>query len=316
MSRFRDPDAGGPAAGNIVEGGPAEAGADAGVPPDAAVRGPLALLRQFGLRPKRTLGQNFLADAGLCTKIARTVIPGAGASVVEIGAGTGALTAPLLELGARVVAVETDRDLGRVLREAFAGPIEAGQLHVLEADAREVDLDAVLGGLPEPRALAGNLPYHLSGLLLRRAVELTVRVERSVFLLQLEVVERLCAAPGSDAYGALSVFAQAVYAPERAFVVKRGAFFPQPNVDSAVVVLTPLARPVALTDTFSSLVRAAFEKRRKTLRNAWRGVVGLAPAELDQCATRAGIDLSRRGEVLAVADFERMAQAVASREPS
>jgi 16S rRNA (adenine1518-N6/adenine1519-N6)-dimethyltransferase len=313
MSRFRDPDAGNPDAGFLPPGDPAADAGGAEPPVEPGVRGPLALLRQFGLRPKRTLGQNFLADGGLCTKIARTVFPGPGAGVLEIGAGTGALTAPLLELGAKVIAIETDRDLSRVLREAFAGPIQAGQLEVVEADAREVDLDALLGGLPAPRALAGNLPYHLSGLLLRRAVELTVPVERSVFLLQLEVVERLCAAPGSEAYGALSVFAQAVYAPERAFVVKRGAFFPQPNVDSAVVVLRPLKQPVALTDGFSRLVRAAFEKRRKTLRNAWRGVLELTPAELDACAGRAGIDLTKRGEVLAVADFERMAQAVAGR---
>jgi 16S rRNA (adenine1518-N6/adenine1519-N6)-dimethyltransferase len=319
MSRSRDPDAGSPAAGGVPPEGPADEGVAAegvaveGATVDAGARGPLALLRQFGLRPKRTLGQNFLADAGLCAKIARTVFPGAGAGVLEIGAGTGALTAPLLQLGAKVIAIETDRDLSRVLREAFAGPIQAGQLSVVEADAREVDLDALLGGLPVPRALAGNLPYHLSGLLLRRAVELTVPVERSVFLLQLEVVDRLCAAPGSESYGALSVFAQAVYAPERAFVVKRGAFFPQPNVDSAVVVLRPLMRPVALTDGFSRLVRAAFEKRRKTLRNAWRGVLGLEPPELDECASRAGIDLAKRGEVLAVADFERMAEAVAAR---
>lgn len=305
MSRPPDPD---PAAG-----GPsgAEPASDATGPAGAEARGPIALLRQFGLRPKRTLGQNFLADAGLCAKIARTVAPSAGTNVLEIGAGTGALTAPLLELGARVVAVETDRDLSRVLREAFAGPIQSGQLSVLEADARELDLDAALGGLAAPRAIAGNLPYHLSGLLLRRAVEVSVPIDRSVFLLQLEVVDRLCAAPASEAYGALSVFAQAVTEPARAFVVKRGAFFPQPNVDSAVVVLTPRERPVALTPVFSGLVRAAFEKRRKTLRNAWRGVLGLEPAALEACAARAGIDLTKRGEVLAVADFERMAQAVA-----
>jgi 16S rRNA (adenine1518-N6/adenine1519-N6)-dimethyltransferase len=269
------------------------------------------LLRRHGLRPKRTLGQNFLTDIGLCNKLARTVCPDAGASVLEIGAGTGALTAPLLELGAKVVAVETDRDLSRLLRESFAAPLATGQLVLLEADARELDLDVVLGGLAAPRVLAGNLPYHLSGLLLRRAVEVSVPIARSVFLLQLEVVDRLCAPPGGEAYGALSVFAQAVYAPERAFVVKRGAFFPQPNVDSAVVVLTPLERPVELTEVFSSLVRAAFEKRRKTLRNAWRGVLGLTPPELEEHAQRALIDLTKRGEVLAVADFERMALALA-----
>jgi len=268
------------------------------------------LLERYGLQPKRTLGQNFLADRGLCEKIARTVSPSGGGSVLEIGAGTGALTAPLLELGCRVTAVETDRALCQLLRETFAGPIEAGQLSLLEADARELDLSAVLGALPPPRTLAGNLPYHLSGLLLRRTVELAPAPERSVFLLQLEVVERMCAAPGTDAYGALSVFVQAVTSPARAFIVKRGAFYPQPNVDSAVVVLTRLAAPYSVDEVFSSLVRAAFEKRRKTLRNAWRHVFGLALPTLEALATEAGIDLERRGEVLSVADFDRMASAV------
>jgi 16S rRNA (adenine1518-N6/adenine1519-N6)-dimethyltransferase len=136
-------------------------------------------------------------------------------------------------------------------------------------------------------------------------------VARSVFLLQLEVVDRLCAQPGGAAYGALSVFTQAVYRPERAFVVKRGAFYPQPGVDSATVVLTPLCPPAAVLDAdLSALIRAAFEQRRKTLRNAWRGVCHSSAAQLEQAARASGIDLGARGETLGVADFERMARAL------
>jgi 16S rRNA (adenine1518-N6/adenine1519-N6)-dimethyltransferase len=285
--------------------------------PDDSSEGPgrstTEVLRHYGLRPKRTLGQNFLTDTGLCQKIARAVCPDGGGSVLEIGAGTGALTTPLLAAGSRVIAVETDPELSRVLRETFARPIQAGQLQLLEADVRELDLLAVLEGLPRPRVLAGNLPYHLSGLLLRRAVEAASAVDRCAFLLQLEVVDRLCSPAGGEAYGALSVFAQAVYAPERAFVVKRGAFYPQPNVDSAVVVLKPLPRAVELSQEFTALVRGAFEKRRKTLRNAWRGVLGCTPEQIEHCAGEAGIDLGHRGEVLAVGAFERMAEALRRR---
>jgi 16S rRNA (adenine1518-N6/adenine1519-N6)-dimethyltransferase len=275
---------------------------------DGAAPGTIELLRRYGLRPKRTLGQNFLMDVGLADKIARAVSPDGRGSVLEIGAGTGALTRQLLAAGSQVMAVETDRELARVLRETFAPAIDAGSLTLIEADVRELDLFALLRGMRAPRTLAGNLPYHLSGLLLRRAVEIVSTLERSAFLLQLEVVDRLCALPGSEAYGALSVFIQAVYAPERCFVVKRGAFYPQPNVDSAVVALVPLARPVAMTEEFSALVHGAFEKRRKTLRNAWRGVLGLPVADLEVLAEEAGIDLGKRGEVLAVADFERLAE--------
>lgn len=288
--------------------------ADAERDTERAPPGAIELLRRHGLEPKRSLGQNFLADARLSRKIAEAVVgtsaSGPSPSVLEIGAGTGALTAPLLAAGRTVLAIETDAALSRVLRESFAGPLASGQLRLVEGDVREVDLRAALESLPAPRVLAGNLPYHLSGLLLRRAVELAPALARGAFLLQLEVVDRLCSAPGSEAYGALSVFTQAVFSAERAFVVKRGAFYPQPNVDSAVVVLEPLAQPVELSEEFTALVRAAFEKRRKTLRNAWRGLSGLAGDALEARAHEAGIDLSKRGEVLAVADFARMAEAM------
>jgi 16S rRNA (adenine1518-N6/adenine1519-N6)-dimethyltransferase len=222
----------------------------------------------------------------------------------------------LLGLHKPVLAIETDRELSRVLRGKFSPELETGQLRLIESDVREVDLQQTLESLPAPRTLAGNLPYQLSGLLLRRAVELSSEVERCVFLLQLEVVERLCSPPGAADYGALSVFVQAVYAPRRAFVVRKGAFYPQPAVDSAVVVLEPLgAQRQVLDEPFSALVRAAFEKRRKTLRNAWRGVCQLSTAELEQYARDAGIDLDARGETLGVAQYSRMAQRVGERSP-
>src|SRR5688572_16283646 len=215
-----------------------------------------AELRQRGLEPRRTLGQNFLADASLCNKVAVHVCAGAASGVLEIGAGLGALTAPLLALGCRVVAIETDPQLVSALREKFASQMLDAQLTLLHADAKDLDLSEALGTLPRPRVLAGNLPYHLSGLLLRRAVELGGQIDRAVFLLQLEVVERLCAAAGSSAYGALTVFTRAVYAPRRLMIIRRGAFFPQPSVDSALVELSPLAEPVTIDAEFTLLVRA------------------------------------------------------------
>jgi len=123
------------------------------------------------------------------------------------------------------------------------------------------------------------------------------------------VADRLAAAPGSDAYGALSVFLQARYCPKRSFVIKRGAFYPQPNVDSAVVVLSPLpAAVIDETPLFRNLVKSAFAQRRKKLRNAWQAVVAGHKERLDEAAARVGIDLDLRGEVLSVQQFANMAK--------
>jgi 16S rRNA (adenine1518-N6/adenine1519-N6)-dimethyltransferase len=193
------------------------------------------------------------------------------------------------------------------LQDTLREPLASGQLTLLEADAKTVDYHALLRTSPGPWTLAGNLPYNLTGILLQRATELAQSLTRAMFLVQLEVAERLAAAANAEAYGALSVYAQAAFRVQRAFVVKRGAFFPQPNVDSAVVTFDTLTPPRAEeTDTFRSLVSGAFHQRRKTLRNAWRGL-GLDGEALETVATAAAISLNARGETLSVDDFARMA---------
>ena len=267
-----------------------------------------AILARHGLTPKKSFGQNFLLDRNLSVRLAELAAP-EGAFVVEIGAGLGAFTAPLLERARRVIAIERDRDLVPVLSAELASAIDDGKLGVVEADAKTFDYRAAFEGEAPPRALVGNLPYQLTGPLLELAVALSPLVERAAFLVQLEVADRLAAAPGSEAYGALSVFAQAAYHVERALIVRRGAFLPQPNVDSAFVVLTPKRPPVAReTDAFRRVVKAAFGQRRKKLKNAW---ADLAPrAALEAAAGKAGIDLEHRGEVLSVLDFARMTEAL------
>jgi 16S rRNA (adenine1518-N6/adenine1519-N6)-dimethyltransferase len=269
---------------------------------------PKAALGLLGLAPKRHFGQNFLADRGLCERIAELCAP-AGSTVLELGAGLGALTTPLLARAERVIAVERDRDLVPVLAQKFADAIEAGKLELLEADAKALDVSALLGGAPRPRVLCGNLPYQITGPLIELAVGASRVVDRAVFLVQLEVAARLAAATDSDAYGALSVFTQAAYDVKRALVVRRGAFYPQPSVDSAVVLLSPRAELIVETASFREFVRAAFAQRRKKLKSAWKGARGLGPEALLRAAERAAIDLERRGETLSVDDFQRMAVA-------
>lgn len=272
-------------------------------------RGPKAELALHGLVPKKDFGQCFLADERLAARIAG-LVP-VGASVVELGAGLGALTRPLLERAAWLTAVERDRDLVPVLTGSFVGAIEQGKLEVLEADAKAIELSALFAGKPEPHVLAGNLPYQITGPLVTLAVRERVLLERVVYLVQLEVGDRLAAPAGHDAYGALSVFTQAAFDVERAFVVRRGAFYPQPNVDSCVVVLKPRARPIEETAAFRELVKRGFGARRKTLSNAWQGVLGVTKEGLARAAARAEIDLGARAERLAPEAFERMALALA-----
>lgn len=268
---------------------------------------PKGTLARFGLRAKKSFGQNFLTDVNLVDQIATLAGP-APAQVVEIGAGLGGLTERLLARGHRVTAIERDRDLLPVLSELFAAPIATGQLRLLEADAKAIDLPTLFDG-EGPRILMGNLPYQLTGPLLQNTVNARTALDAAVFLLQREVTDRLMSAPSSKDYGALGVFCQAAFRVERPMLVRRGAFYPQPNVDSAVVRLLPEDPPRAVeTPAFRELVKRAFAGRRKTLRNAWRGALGLGEEALRAAAGRAGIDLERRGETLSVEEFAEMAR--------
>ncbi|HEY6726753.1 MAG TPA: 16S rRNA (adenine(1518)-N(6)/adenine(1519)-N(6))-dimethyltransferase RsmA [Polyangiaceae bacterium] len=268
-------------------------------------------LSALGLRPKHHFGQNFLADAGLAQRIAELCTPRQDGAVVEIGAGLGALTAPLLTRARKLVAIERDRDLVPALRERFADEIAAGQLVIEEADAKTLDWFAHFDAA-EPVQLAGNLPYQITGPLLERLCALAPRLAHAVVLVQLEVAARLVAKAGAEDYGALGVFVQAQFKATREIVVRRGAFYPQPNVDSAVVSLVPRQPPVAHeTPEFRELVQRAFQQRRKQLRNAWRGACGASEEQLLAAARTAGIDLSQRGEILEVGQFWQMAQELA-----
>lgn len=268
------------------------------------------LLRARGLFPKKGFGQNFLTDIEAARRIAEAATTPPGGAVLEIGAGLGALTRPLLERAAHVVAVERDRDLIPILQEQLAVPRTEGRLTLLEADAAQVDWSASLAALPRPHAVAGNLPYQLTGRLIERATQVADQIDRAVFMVQLEVAERLVAAPASADYGALSVFVQAAFDVRRLLVARAGAFYPRPEVDSAVVVLTPWRpRRAEETEAFRGAVRAAFAARRKTLRNAWKNLYGWSSEELERHAAEAGISLDARGETLAVEAFARIARA-------
>jgi 16S rRNA (adenine1518-N6/adenine1519-N6)-dimethyltransferase len=260
---------------------------------------PADLLRRFGLKPKHSWGQNFLGDEDALQRIADAALLRKDEAVVELGPGLGHLTRVLLATGAKVTAVERDRDMVRVL-ESFKLP----GLTVVAGNAAEIDFAKTAG--VDQVVVVGNLPYHLSSSILFEVLDQSEHVTRAVFTLQLEVVTRLAAAPGGRDYGLLSVLLGLRYQVEQVFKLGRALFHPPPNVDSAVVRLTRRAEPAApVTDEarFRKLVRAGFAHRRKTLLNSLKGDPQLKEMDLLGALERAGIDGMRRAETLSVAEF-------------
>lgn len=275
-----------------------------------------AVLRRVGLAPKKSFGQNFLVSSHVVDAIARACVPDAEighARVVELGAGLGVLTNALASRARQVVAVERDRDLVPVLGTELAEAIATGKVRIVEGDAQAIDPAELIGGAEEgsPRVLAGNLPYQITGRLLERAVSYAEAVDRVVFMVQLEVAERLAASPGSKIYGGLTVFVQAAFRVTKLFDVSPGSFHPPPDVTSAVVMLEPRRPRLAEeTEMFRAVVKGAFGARRKTLRNAWSRVA--EPDRIAEAASKAGISLDARGETLDVEAFAKMAALLSS----
>lgn len=267
-------------------------------------------MRRAPRAPRPRLGQHFLSDPGILSRIAAATGATPDDLVLEIGPGRGDLTRALLATGARVVAIERDEGLARELgrRKAEGG---TAQLEIVEGDALALDWHAFVphSARAVPRwIVAGNIPYYITTPLIDKA--LTPPLPRCVvFLVQAEVADRLAAAPGSKAYGALSVGVQAVARVERLFRVPAGAFRPPPQVASAVVRLTPLTDPVVEQGELAALrrfVTACFGQRRKQLRNAVAVAASVSPAVADAGLTSLGVDPQTRPERLGVAEFVRV----------
>ena len=247
------------------------------------------------MKPRRRFGQNFLRDKNVLRRISDAMGVRAGERILEIGPGDGALTAELLRAGARVAAVEIDRDLCAKLRARFAEELRRNQLRLTEGDALRADLRAMAEG--ERARVAGNLPYNISTPLLLRLAE-TDPVDIHV-MVQLEVAERLRARPGDAEYGRLTATVGVSFMAELLFAVSRESFWPRPQVDSAFVRLTP-RRMETVPKNLDDVLRRAFSSRRKTLANALRGL----EVDWEKC----GIDSSRRPQTLSPREFARVAQ--------
>jgi 16S rRNA (adenine1518-N6/adenine1519-N6)-dimethyltransferase len=256
---------------------------------------------------KKALGQHHLVDGSLCRPLVGFLAP-AGERVLEIGPGGGVLTAELLAAGARVLGWELDPEWALHLRRRLPDP----NLTLVVGDALEIAWDR----LPAPTLAAGNLPYNVATVILERLLPHHARVPRAAFLVQKEVADRIVAPPATDAYGSFSVIVAAFARPRLLGKVRPGSFRPPPKVDSAFVglELQPPPLPDAEMPAFVKMVRLAFAKRRKTLRNSLASGWGKERAEAVLAA--AGIPELARAEELGLGEFLKIFAQVRSQPPS
>jgi 16S rRNA (adenine1518-N6/adenine1519-N6)-dimethyltransferase len=272
---------------------------------------------RVGVRPSKRLGQNFVIEQGTVRKIASLAAVRPDDVVLEVGPGLGSLTLALLAAGpARVIAVEIDAALAGELPVTLAdrAPGLADRVTVLHADALGIGGPELAGPLNlSPDLLVANLPYNVAVPVLLHLLAALPTLARGLVMVQAEVADRICAAPGSRVYGAPSVKVAWFAAARPAGTVPRTVFWPVPNVDSRLVALRrhdPPAPRVGREEVFA-VVDAAFGQRRKTLRAALSGWAGSAP-EAERLLRAAGIDPAARGESLGVAEFARLAAARAA----
>jgi len=261
-----------------------------------------------GHRARKRFGQNFLHDPGVIQRIIDAVNPKPGDTVVEIGPGLGALTEQLFQAAGSLHVVELDRDLVARLEQRF-GTEE--NVHIHSNDALKFDFSQLAGG--NKLRIVGNLPYNISTPLLFHLMKQIDCIRDIHCMLQKEVVDRICAGPGENNYGRLSIMIQYHCEAQHLFNVAPGAFQPPPKVDSAILRLTPHARPpiqVDNEDLFARLVAQAFSQRRKTLRNSLKNHLSADQIEA------VGIDPTARPETLGLEDFARLSNRANSSQGS
>jgi 16S rRNA (adenine1518-N6/adenine1519-N6)-dimethyltransferase len=267
-------------------------------------------LRQHGLAPRKSRGQNHLVDTQVLDDIVALAAPTPGRHILEIGPGLGVLTAPLLERGAQVTAVEVDGRLAAHLRNRCEREIEAGSLRLIEADALDLPITDMAD---PPYDLVANLPYHITSPTMHHVLGGEPRPERFVVMLQREVAERIAAPPGDMSY--LSVFVQYHADVRVARVVPREAFEPAPEVSSAVLVgeVRPRRLDEEAEDHLWRLVQAGFRERRKMLHNVLpRQLPGVGRERFEAALRDVGIATNRRPQTVSVEEWLALAAALGS----
>ncbi len=266
---------------------------------------PRTLLRQFDIRPKKSLGQNFLVDDRAAARIVEAADLSPDETVLEVGPGLGALTRHLAATAAQVIAVELDQRLLPVLRHALSG---CDNVQLIHGDILELDLARLS---PSPDKVVANLPYYITSAVLRHLLEAPVKPRLMVLTVQKEVAARMAAGPGDMSL--LAVGVQFYGQPQIVARLGPGAFYPRPGVSSAVVRIDLSARPdlgIEDVERFFAVVRAGFGQRRKQLRNALAAGLPLSKKEVSAALEAAGIDPRRRAETLSLEEWAALLRAL------
>jgi len=268
------------------------------------------LLREFGLRPKKSLGQNWLVDESALSRIAAAAELSPRDTVLEIGPGLGALTRHLAERAGHVIAIELDAALIPPLSRSLA---DYANVTVIQGDILQFSPSVLVGGpdsssSPVPYKVVANLPYYITSAVIRHLLEAAVPPSLIVLTVQLEVAQRMTAAPGKMSLLAVSV--QFYGRPSIVTHIKAGSFYPAPQVDSAVVRIEPYSRPavdVADRERFFAIVKAGFSQKRKQLHNALAAGLARPQADVAAALERAGVDGRRRAETLTLDEWASVA---------
>ncbi len=268
----------------------------------------LDVLRTHGLYTRKSLGQHFLVDGNIVTRILDLASLSSHDVVLEVGPGIGTLTVALCGEAGSVVAVERDARLLPVLDDTLGG---CGNVTVVHADAVDVPVEQLATSLGPPVALVANLPYSVAATVVLRFFEELSTLRFAVVMVQAEVADRMTAAPGSKQYGSYTVKLGLHVEPGARFPVPRTCFLPPPRVDSAVVRLDRVERGAAHDAAWAAarMADAAFAQRRKTIRNSLVSALGAAPETVEAVLAEAGVDPTRRAETLALEEYLTLGEA-------
>lgn len=271
------------------------------------------LLREAGLRPRKSLGQNFLIVESALERVAAAADLQPQDTVLEIGAGVGSLTRHLAAAARHVVAVEIDPPLIPILHSVLA-PFP--NVTIVEGDILALPVDRLAGGVaPGAFKVAANIPYYITSAVIRHLMESAARPARIILTVQQEVADRICAAPGKMSLLALSV--QYYGIPSQAGKISADSFFPVPDVESAIVCVDLEASPRRsreVSERLFRIARAGFSQKRKMLRNTIAAGLRMPPAQTARILEQAGVDSARRAETVSVEEWLRLTEAFASAE--